>query len=67
MSLVVLLCLTNLPNALIEARLLLRTWRDENMRMSQDILELWERLVCSNINKYGDESNDILCFGFMNF
>lgn len=38
-----------------EARLLLRTWRDENMRMSQDILELWERLVCSNINKYGDE------------
>jgi len=38
-----------------DARLLLRTWRDENMRKSQDILELWERLVCASINKFGDE------------
>lgn len=38
-----------------DARLLLRSWRDENMRNSQDILELWERLVCSSINKFGDE------------
>jgi len=39
-----------------DARLLLRTWRDENMRKSQDILELWENIVCSSINKLGDES-----------
>lgn len=38
-----------------EARVLLRTWRDENMRKSQDILELWERIVCASINKFGDE------------
>lgn len=27
------------------------------MRKSQDILELWETIVCANINKFGDESN----------
>ncbi len=26
------------------------------MRMSQDILELWESIVAQNINKFGDES-----------
>lgn len=39
-----------------DARLLLRKWRDENMRMSQDILELWESIVAQSINKFGDES-----------
>jgi tetratricopeptide (TPR) repeat protein len=38
-----------------DARLLLRTWRDENMRKSQDILEIWENIVCASINKFGDE------------
>lgn len=38
-----------------DARLALRSWRDENMRKSQDILELWERIVCGAINKFGDE------------
>ncbi len=39
-----------------DARLLLRKWRDDNMRMSQDILELWESIVAQSINKFGDES-----------
>jgi len=38
-----------------DAQILLRRWRDENMRKSQDILELWENIVCSSINKFGDE------------
>ena len=42
-----------------DARKLLRRWRDENMRMSKDILELWESTVASSINKFGDESINI--------
>ena len=36
---------------------MLRRWRDENMRKSKDILELWDSFVASAINKFGDESN----------
>lgn len=38
-----------------DARKLLRRWRDENIRKSKDILELWESTVSSSINKFGDE------------
>jgi len=38
-----------------DARKVLRTWRDENMRKSQDILELWDTIVSQYINKFGDE------------
>jgi ER membrane protein complex subunit 2 len=34
---------------------LLRRWRDENIRTSKDILELWDLNVASSINKFGDE------------
>lgn len=52
-----------------DARLLLRKWRDENMRMSQDILELWESIVAQSINKFGDESklNLIILVLIINF
>jgi len=38
-----------------DARKVLRRWRDENMRKSKDILELWDSFVASAINKFGDE------------
>lgn len=38
-----------------DARKLLRTWRDDNIRMSKDILDLWQTLVAPSINKFGDE------------
>lgn len=38
-----------------DARRLLRRWRDENIRKSRDILELWDSYVVQSINKYGDE------------
>ena len=44
--------------SLKDAKRLLRLWRDENIRNSKDVVELWERLVHSNIGKFGDESTE---------
>ena len=30
------------------------------MRMSKEILELWDSIVANSINKFGDESNKII-------
>lgn len=41
---------------IVDARVLLRRWRDDNVRASQDVLELWDKYAAHAINKFGDES-----------
>ncbi|CAF0711132.1 unnamed protein product [Brachionus calyciflorus] len=38
-----------------DARKLLRNWRDGNIRMSKETLDLWTSLIAPSINKLGDE------------
>lgn len=41
----------------VEARDLLKGWRDENERRSEEIVELWISVLGPNVSKLGDESN----------
>lgn len=47
-----------------EARDLLRKWRDDNERKSEDVIDLFISCIGSNMNKLGDESKQktiLLC------
>jgi ER membrane protein complex subunit 2 len=39
----------------IDVRDLFRVWREENVRQCEDIVELWEEVLSSNLDKLGDE------------
>lgn len=39
----------------LEARDLLRKWRDDNERKSDDVVQLWKCVVVDKLNKFGNE------------
>ena len=39
-----------------DASLQLRSWRDDNVRMSKETLDLWSTYIAPSINRLGDES-----------
>nr|CAD7438619.1 unnamed protein product [Timema bartmani] len=39
-----------------EVRDLFRSWREENVRRSLDVVDLWETVLAKKINALGDES-----------
>ncbi|KAB0802462.1 hypothetical protein PPYR_04648 [Photinus pyralis] len=43
-----------------EARDLLRTWRDDNDRRSEEVLQLWKSVLEYNLNKLGGEKFSVL-------
>lgn len=43
-----------------EARDLFRTWREENVRKSQDVINIWEYTLLSKAHKLGDEKYQVL-------
>jgi hypothetical protein len=40
----------------LEVRDLFRLWREENVRKSVEVVDLWERLLQKKMHKLGDES-----------
>jgi hypothetical protein len=40
----------------LEVRVLFRLWREENVRKSVEVVDLWERILQKKIHKFGDES-----------
>jgi hypothetical protein len=40
----------------LDAKKYLRYLRDDNVRRSKDVIDLWDRIISRNIQKFGDES-----------
>jgi hypothetical protein len=40
----------------LEVRDLFRLWREENVRKSVEVVDLWERILQKKMHKFGDES-----------
>lgn len=40
----------------LEVQDLFRLWREENVRQSAEVVDLWERILQKKIHKLGDES-----------
>lgn len=39
-----------------DARDTLRQWRDDNIRCSEEVIEMWQDVLSNNTHKVGDES-----------
>lgn len=53
------LCCFNLI-FIADARDTLRQWRDDNIRCSEEIVEIWQDVLSNNTHKVGDESMYII-------
>ena len=40
----------------LDAKKYLRYLRDDHIRRSKDVVDLWDRIVSRNVQKFGDES-----------
>lgn len=40
----------------LDGRDTLRQWRDDNIRCSEEVIEIWQDVLSSNTHKVGDES-----------
>lgn len=40
---------------ILDVRDVFRTWREENCRQSEDVVELWQSILANHVGKLGDE------------